>query len=68
MGDLILTPANAKRMADRLSHLRGAAMKLGQMISMDAGDLLPPELATILAQLRNQGQPMPPQCCWSRRF
>ncbi|KQM81647.1 ubiquinol-cytochrome C reductase [Sphingomonas sp. Leaf23] len=60
MGDLILTPANAKRMADRLSHLRGAAMKLGQMISMDAGDLLPPELATILAQLRNQGQTMPP--------
>ncbi len=60
MGDMILTPANARRMADRLSHLRGAAMKLGQMISMDAGDLLPPELATILAQLRNQGQTMPP--------
>ncbi len=60
MGDMILTPANARRMADRLSHLRGAAMKLGQMISMDAGDLLPPELGTILAQLRNQGQTMPP--------
>ena len=25
---------------DQLAHLRGAAMKLGQMISMDAGDLL----------------------------
>ncbi|WP_242201527.1 ABC1 kinase family protein [Sphingomonas hankookensis] len=60
MGDMILTPANAKRMADRLSHLRGAAMKLGQMISMDAGDLLPPELTTILGALRNQGQTMPP--------
>ena len=60
MGDLVLTPANAARVADRLSHLRGAAMKLGQMISMDAGDVLPPELSTILARLRNQGYRMPP--------
>ena len=60
LGDLILTPANAKRLADRLSYLRGAAMKLGQMISLDAGDLLPPELATILATLRNQAYRMPP--------
>lgn len=60
IGDLVLTPGNAKRVADRLSHLRGAAMKLGQMISLDAGDLLPPELATILATLRNQAYRMPP--------
>ncbi len=60
IGDLVLTPGNAKRFADRLSHLRGAAMKLGQMISLDAGDLLPPELATILATLRNQAYRMPP--------
>ena len=79
MRDLVLTPGNAKRLADRLSHLRGAAMKLGQMISMDAGDLLPPELATILATLRNQAYRMPPQqldavlkaewgADWRRRF
>ena len=61
LGDLLLTPANAKRVADRLSHLRGAALKLGQMISMDAGDFLPPELATILATVRNQAYRMPPQ-------
>ena len=61
LGDLVLTPANAVRVADRLSHLRGAAMKLGQMISMDAGDLLPPELSTILARLRNHAYRMPPQ-------
>ena len=60
MGDLVLTPANARRVADRLSHLRGAAMKLGQMISLDAGDLLPPELSTILATLRDQAYRMPP--------
>ncbi len=60
MSDLILTPANAARLADRLAHLRGAAMKLGQMISMDAGDILPAELSTILARLRDQAQRMPP--------
>ncbi|MEM8726238.1 MAG: AarF/ABC1/UbiB kinase family protein, partial [Pseudomonadota bacterium] len=30
--DLILTPGNVQRLTDRLSHLRGAAMKMGQMI------------------------------------
>ncbi|RPF71998.1 ABC1 kinase family protein [Aurantiacibacter spongiae] len=58
--DAILTPANAMRLADRLSHLRGAAMKLGQMISMDAGDMLPPDLAAILARVREQADRMPP--------
>lgn len=58
--DMMLTPGNAMRLADSLSHLRGAAMKLGQMISMDAGDFLPPELATILARLRDQAYRMPP--------
>lgn len=57
--DLLLTPGNAKRLADRLSHLRGAAMKLGQIISMDAGDFLPAELSAILATLRDQANFMP---------
>ncbi len=56
----ILTPGNAMRLADQLAHLRGAAMKLGQMISMDAGDMLPPELALILARVREQADRMPP--------
>ena len=79
MRDLVLTPGNVGRLADRLSHLRGAAMKLGQMISMDAGDLLPPELAAILGQLRSQAHRMPPEQLrrvldsewgpdWRRRF
>ena len=78
-GDLLMTPGNVKRIADRLSHLRGAALKLGQMISMDAGDIFPPELATILATVRNQAYRMPPQQLdgvlkrewgvdWRRRF
>ena len=61
MSDLLLTPGNVGRLADRLSHLRGAAMKLGQMISMDAGDFLPPELAQVMAGLRDNAHHMPPQ-------
>lgn len=57
--DLLLTPGNARRLTERLSHLRGAAMKLGQIISMDAGDFLPPELSSILATLRDQANFMP---------
>lgn len=57
--DMLLTPGNAMRLADRLAHLRGAAMKLGQMISMDAGDLLPAELSDILASLRDRANFMP---------
>jgi predicted unusual protein kinase regulating ubiquinone biosynthesis (AarF/ABC1/UbiB family) len=59
MGDLLLTPANARRVADQLAQLRGAAMKVGQLMSMDAGDLLPPELGEILARLRSDAHPMP---------
>ena len=39
--------------------MRGAAMKLGQILSMDTGDLLPQELADILATLRSAGYAMP---------
>lgn len=61
LDQIFLTPGNAMRLTDRLAHLRGAAMKLGQMISMDAGDLLPPELSEILARLRDRADFMPPR-------
>ncbi len=57
--ELLLTPSNAKRVADQLAQLRGAAMKVGQLLSMDAGDLLPPELAELLSRLRAEANAMP---------
>lgn len=57
--DLLLTPANAKRVADQLANMRGAAMKLGQILSMDTGELLPPEWTDVLARLRSDADPMP---------
>ena len=45
--DMLLTPANARRLGDRLSEMRGAAMKVGQLLSMDSGHLLPPQLSEL---------------------
>lgn len=59
VSDLLLTPANAIKVTHQLANLRGAAMKLGQLMSMDAGDMLPPELTEILGRLRSDAQPMP---------
>ena len=59
LSDLLLTPANALRITQQLAQMRGAAMKVGQLISMDAGDLLPPEMAAILARLRSDAHAMP---------
>ena len=36
LSQLMLTPANARRLAERLSAMRGAVMKVGQLMSMDA--------------------------------
>lgn len=58
-GHVLLTPANARRLADSLSNLRGAAMKLGQLLSMEADDLLPEAVAEALAGLRDAGDAMP---------
>jgi predicted unusual protein kinase regulating ubiquinone biosynthesis (AarF/ABC1/UbiB family) len=59
LNDLLLTPANAQRLADRLSEMRGAAMKVGQLLSMDGGNLAPPQLSEILAKLRDNAHHMP---------
>ena len=59
LSDLLLTPANALKITRQLAQMRGAAMKVGQLISMDAGDLLPPEMAAILARLRSDAHAMP---------
>lgn len=56
-----LTPSVAARVARDLGQMRGAAMKLGQMLSMDPGLVLPPEMTTLLAALRADAPPMPPK-------
>lgn len=60
MRNLLLTPRNITRVADQLAQMRGAAMKLGQLMSMDTGDVLPPELAQVMARLRDDAHFIPP--------
>ena len=59
--DLMLTPKNINRLTNQLAKLRGAAMKIGQLISMDTGDFLPPDLSLIMARLRENADSMPPK-------
>jgi len=59
-GNPFLTEANARRLARRLAGMRGAAMKLGQLLSMEGEDLLPREVSDALAVLRADGDAMPP--------
>ena len=61
LANLLMTPANGLRVTQGLSHLRGAALKLGQMLSMDSGAVLPEEMTAILARMRDDAQPMPPK-------
>lgn len=55
----LLTAERARRLAEHLARLRGGAMKLGQMLSLQGADLLPPEFAQALERLRSQAAPMP---------
>lgn len=59
MSQMLLTPSNAKRVAKQLSTMRGAAMKVGQLLSMETSEYLPKELSDILAQLRDKAFTMP---------
>ncbi len=51
--------AGAERLARRLSRMRGAAMKIGQMISLLDDEILPKEFAEALAILRDSADTMP---------
>jgi predicted unusual protein kinase regulating ubiquinone biosynthesis (AarF/ABC1/UbiB family) len=55
----LLTPANARRLAERMSEMRGAVLKLGQLMSMDGHGVLPPEFAQLLGGLRDRAHGMP---------
>lgn len=57
---VFLNPTNARRITTELAQMRGAVMKIGQLLSLEAGDLLPPELTDILSALRDGAHSMPP--------
>ena len=54
-----LSPAATQRFTSRLARMRGAVMKMGQLMSMDGSDVFTPEAAEIMATLRDRSEPMP---------
>ena len=57
--DLITSEKNIDRFVRHLSKMRGASMKLGQLLSLEAGDLLSTDALKILSRLRDQAYAMP---------
>jgi predicted unusual protein kinase regulating ubiquinone biosynthesis (AarF/ABC1/UbiB family) len=57
--NVFLTATNAEKLARRLAGMRGAAMKMGQMLSMESADILPREFTDALATLRDSANRMP---------
>lgn len=49
----------ARILTQSLSQLKGAAMKAGQLISMEMADYFPPEAVEILSQLQNSATAIP---------
>ena len=56
---LTISPAQAERLAEGLCRMRGAALKLGQMLSLSDESLLPPAIAAVLERVRAQADVMP---------
>lgn len=57
---LLLSPANIERMAKKFSKMRGAALKIGQMMSFQDLSILPKEIQQILLRVQNLAHYMPP--------
>lgn len=54
-----ISEAQAERLAEGLCRMRGAALKIGQMLSLSDESMLPPEIAKILERVRTQADIMP---------
>ncbi len=57
--NLLIQEKNILTFVEELTKLRGAALKIGQLLSLEANDFLPEEFSTLLANLRNKNFHMP---------
>ncbi|QIW98498.1 hypothetical protein AMS68_004016 [Peltaster fructicola] len=58
-GSLMLSEANMSRLVAKLSRMRGAALKLGQMMSFQDSKVLPPAINTVLQRVQDSADYMP---------
>lgn len=56
---LFLSPQNIERMARKFSQMRGAALKIGQLMSFQDNAILPKEIQQILLKVQNSAHYMP---------
>lgn len=56
---LLMSPRNIERMARKLRKMRGAALKIGQMLSLQDNSILPKEVQEILMKVQDGAQYMP---------
>jgi aarF domain-containing kinase len=58
ISELATRVEQAKLLAESMGRLKGAFMKAGQLLSIDASDFLPPEAQEILSKLQGQADPV----------
>ena len=58
LADIVRHGANPGQLVAGLARMRGAAMKLGQLLSLEGGEVLPTALSEALATLRADGDRM----------
>ncbi|XP_039763432.1 atypical kinase COQ8B, mitochondrial [Pararge aegeria] len=57
--NIFLSPANAERIVDTLCKVRGAALKLGQLLSIQDESVIPSDLQRIFDRVRQSADFMP---------
>jgi aarF domain-containing kinase len=58
-GSAMVNDANVERVAETLCRLRGAALKVGQMLSFNDADVLPPAMRIAMERVRDGADWMP---------
>lgn len=58
-GSILFSAGNVERLVKKLSQMRGAALKLGQMLSIQDSKLLPPPLQEVLSRVQDSANYMP---------
>ncbi|WWD20079.1 hypothetical protein CI109_104553 [Kwoniella shandongensis] len=58
-GSVFMSDANVRRLVSTLGRMRGAALKLGQFMSIQDNHMLPPEIEKVLQQVQAHANYMP---------
>jgi aarF domain-containing kinase len=62
-GSVLLSASNMERLVSKLSKMRGAALKIGQLMSFQDSKMLPPAIQEVLQRVQDRADYMP---SWQR--